>query len=1033
LASLLTGDPVDQSAVVAQLRLRRSLADGRSAESLDAAFQEWTGGTSLAEALDGAVAEGRAPETLVEDVLRMTGLVSEFTLGAPPPGPIAVPPKTSPASLPRVQAFVENLHTVLVEHEDAEGAFALLRLLGGDLRQAWAVQEAYQTRYGASIDRHLNDLWGREHSDVPWHRWNEIWPVHGADNLFSETRPDPVSYAQVERWYELLSELTFQHPEFGAVPIPSDHVWEGCALRAHLAALWLLQQGAPAGKIVVVQAHDDGSGALGLRSGDMPNFLDPVRIPWVYHIAAVVWGHDEERRPAWMVVDGATGLGLRTAGEWLTAIGVDPGNERNLFLTGRLDDVRAALWEEFDKAPASWLFRYVPFPVDRAVAVITEARLDSHPLIHGEPTLAQGDAYLRDKITTDLVEHALAMRELRYARRARRVLEELRAAEAPAEEAALRLETELGGASPRRGTLERYADLDRLLRDVLGERYDGLTGELFPAEQPGQEPSATELAAALARSSRFAHADEVTMPSETTAAEEPSPMPSPPPNWPQWTSAPQARPETTGQFSASLVRPEDTDDLPELPVRFGQVYASPSWALARATYEVALGWVLGSDPAVFRAARDAARRLYATLARRMGADAAADGFGVDSGAELERLLGEDSEWTLHDVMTAMYKAVDHHAAALTLMWGDAPFVWDDRTGAWLTEMRDARGYHVASQPSNLTEWALRVYGRLGFEADHRRSFLQAAISYGIAMSQPLFDTLRAADWAGHSDVLHRAVLAGEAADLYAWIDEEFRPRERTGDREVLADLTPPHLLYDVTASSGDGELLLGATPGGLRGGAPGRDSGPIGSEALVTGPRKGGLWFVPARAVPASPAEGKEADRFFVHAREESDPRLLRYLASAGGWFKSSNDVVLSPDEWVRTGPDGEGSRPPRYRVSAGGWFEFSNDVVLSPEGWVRIGADGADFVNMPEGVVLRADTAEVGRVSNKEQLGRMLAEQRFDAVPYTLFRGPAGLYLVPAGAEDDDAVYVPLPEDPGAYAAVEQDLRSEVLAALRS
>ncbi|WP_285585181.1 hypothetical protein, partial [Actinoallomurus iriomotensis] len=173
--------------------------------------------------------------------------------------------------------------------------------------------------------------------------------------------------------------------------------------------------------------------------------------------------------------------------------------------------------------------------------------------------------------------------------------------------------------------------------------------------------------------------------------------------------------------------------------------------------------------------------------------------------------------------------------------------------------------------------------------------------------------------------------------------------------------------------------------------------------------------------VPAAGAAGKGADdRFFVHAREESDSGLRRYLAGAGGWFMSSDGVVVSADEWVRTGPDGEGSRPARYRVSAGGWFEFSADAVLSPDGWVRIGSDGADFVNMREGVVLRADTVEVGRVSNKEQLGRMLAERRFDAVPYTLLRGSDGLYLVPAGGEDGEAVYVPMREDLGAVSVVE-------------
>ncbi|GAB3976055.1 hypothetical protein GCM10029978_061820 [Actinoallomurus acanthiterrae] len=800
LASLLAGDPVDQSAVVEQLHLRRSLGDDRTAESLDAAFRERTGGTSLAEAMDDAVAEGRAPETLVEDVLRMLGLVSEFTLGAPPPGPIAVAPKTSPASLPQVQAFVGNLHTVLVEHEDAEGAFALLRLLGEDLPQAWAVQEAYQARYGASIDRHLNDLWEREHGGVAWHRWAEVWPLAAADSLFGETRPEPVSYAQVGRWYDLLTDLSFQHHELGAVRVPTDHVADGCYLRAHLVALRLLQWGAPVGKITVTAAGTDGWG-LGLRSGDLPGSLDPVRIPWQYHIAAVVWAHDAEGRPEWMVLDPALGRGPLTAGEWLTAIGVDPGNDRNLFLTGALDDVQKALWEEFDKAPASWWFSdRVSNPIGRAVAVITEAHAESHPLQYNAGNLVQADANMRERTGT-LVQHAVAMRELRYARYAGRVLEELRSAGTPAEEAALRLETELGGASPRRGTLVRYADLDRSLREVLGERYDDLTHRLFPPEEDGQEPSVDELADALARTSLSANAGEVTVPSETVV-EEPSPVPSPPPDWPRWTSAPQARPATADDIPADLTRPEDADTLPESPVRFGHVYDSPSWASARTVYERTLGRVLAADPELLHAARDAARRLYATLARRMGADAAAGGFRVASGTELERLLGEDSEWTLQDVMTGIYEAVHYHHAALTELWKDVPRAREQRSDEWRTEMRDVRGYHVHLLPPDQTEWLFRVYRRLGFGPDHHRLFLQAAISWGTAMSQPLFDVLRAGLGGDPRSAVLKKALSGEAADLYAWTDEELGPRERTGDRELLADLTPPHLLtYDAPASA----------------------------------------------------------------------------------------------------------------------------------------------------------------------------------------------------------------------------------------
>ncbi|MCO5991689.1 hypothetical protein NE235_36820, partial [Actinoallomurus spadix] len=203
------------------------------------------------------------------------------------------------------------------------------------------------------------------------------------------------------------------------------------------------------------------------------------------------------------------------------------------------------------------------------------------------------------------------------------------------------------------------------------------------------------------------------------------------------------------------------------------------------------------------------------------------------------------------------------------------------------------------------------------------------------------------------------------------------------------DLDPDGLVVELKLQSpfddGDSAMDVGGSRVGLRGGAPGGDSGLVGSEVVISGPRVAGVWSVSVRDVPAvaAGAGGKEAERWFDHARR-----------------------------------DGSGSQASGYRVSSDGSLAFSDGVVLSPDGWVRIGVAGADFVHMPEGVVLRADTGEIVRVGNRDQLGRMLADKLFGAVPYTLVRGPAGLYLVPAGAKDGLAVYVPLSADLGAFVA---------------
>ncbi|WP_343884065.1 hypothetical protein, partial [Actinoallomurus spadix] len=234
-----------------------------------------------------------------------------------------------------------------------------------------------------------------------------------------------------------------------------------------------------------------------------------------------------------------------------------------------------------------------------------------------------------------------------------------------------------------------------------------------------------------------------------------------------------------------------------------------------------------------------------------------------------------------------------------------------------------------------------------------------------------------------------AALQERLPELYEDLEPEWkRPLPQAGARIAQIELAKGIKALGVgpgKEEASPGTTVEGGSRVGLRGGAPGGDSGLVGSEVVISGPRVAGVWSVSVRDVPAvaAGAGGKEAERWFDHARR-----------------------------------DGSGSQASGYRVSSDGSLAFSDGVVLSPDGWVRIGVAGADFVHMPEGVVLRADTGEIVRVGNRDQLGRMLADKLFGAVPYTLVRGPAGLYLVPAGAKDGLAVYVPLSADLGAFVA---------------
>ncbi|GAA4491258.1 hypothetical protein GCM10023191_024870 [Actinoallomurus oryzae] len=833
LAALLGESRVDVAAVMRQLRYRRSVGDGRSAESLDEAFGARSSGVSLVGAVRSAVEQGRAPAWLVGRVERYLGLAG---VDAASPGRIAVAPGESPASHPRIVEFTRDLHTTIAR-EDVEGAFTRLELLDGDLRSLWGVRGAYRRLFGASLEQDLRGLWPQQDDAATSdddtlsagdpddggfsERWDELWPAGAADDLFGGSRPEPVPYEQTAAWYDRLAELDFQHHELGAVRMPYDHVSDGCNVRAHLAAMRLLEWGAPVGKIAVSRLTPEGEPGLGLPSADVPGSLQPTAARWAYHVAPVVWSKTKNGARGWLVVDhafergAARGSGdgerpgLLTIGEWLAKIGVDPGNDRNLFVEGPLDDVQVALREEYDKAPSTWEYSEEgPDPLGRAVAVITEARLSGHPM-GGSATLADIDAsYLGQ--TDELVEHARAMGELRYARRATRILEELRSerneGRVTAEEAAGRLTAELSGHSPKYDTLTLYPELGDLLHEVLGDPYHELVaGTLFPEpSDPFADMPVEEVREALARTSLSADVSQAGSPPRPL---EESPVP---PRWPRWERPPHVasgllgdRP-TAVRTMPGIVSPAQSDPVPRAPIRSGDVYRHGDWPSVRDAYERDFTRLVEADTAVAGAAHRALRRLYTTLIRGMSPDEAAIGFFEDRpetaagspAKELERLLGEGfSGSNLKEVLTVYERAVRHHRDALTRMFGEIRYRRNPRGDSWLSEMR-ARGYSVRDLPPNESEWLFRVYRNLEVAPKDRPLFLQAMMAWGGSIAQPVFDTVLAWRWAGLGEDAPHAVpaevLNTEAAVLYDWLDRRFI---RGGGARPPAGpnpLIPPH-------------------------------------------------------------------------------------------------------------------------------------------------------------------------------------------------------------------------------------------------
>ncbi|MCO5991694.1 winged helix-turn-helix domain-containing protein, partial [Actinoallomurus spadix] len=351
----------------------------------------------------------------------------------------------------------------------------------------------------------------------------------GIPDLFGSNPPAGVTSAQqLYDWYEALLDLHVHLDGVGDVRVPHDHREDG-HLRAHLATLYLLRLGAPVGKIAVTGSFPNGAQMLG------PNYREKS---WSYAAPAV------RTSSGWMILDLSLRAGLQTPGQWLDSLGVH-GVDQDLFFTGALKDVQAALRSEYERAPEGWkeIGDGLVSPLGRVAAVITEPHLLGHPMDARARTLRETDAFVRGR----LLDHVLAARESDYVQHARRLLESLRDAGRWGIGAERILRGALPGASPLRGTLSRYPDLDPLLRQVLRGRHAEVTTALFPEEQGGRQRSVKEAAAALARTSVYAGRL-----SPTAAGSHSSHLRD---SWPQWTSAPHAEPEVSASPGTSVPAP----------------------------------------------------------------------------------------------------------------------------------------------------------------------------------------------------------------------------------------------------------------------------------------------------------------------------------------------------------------------------------------------------------------------------------------------------------------------------------------------
>jgi hypothetical protein len=323
--------PADAFWLLIQLERWASTPNLSDPDALEAAFAGLNG-KSLSSALHDAVQDGRLA---AGDVQEMLGLLARERVPSEDGPTVSLSGVAQRLEAERYARLLSEAH----DRDDPEQALSLLRALNRDMRQLWSVGAAWQRQgFRLTMGQSLAQRWPQY----------MVRSMH-ALGLAHEA---PAPMAQIEEWYERLSETTFRHPRLGKLLVTGDYPEDGCYLRAHIWAAELMRWGLLPRKAVAQSGAHQG---LSIFSDYARNATRawPGRVNWTYHVAPVVSAMDpHDGTPVPMVLDPALHLGPLTVLQWAKAVGMPTEPGSYYYDDGPFHDVRRRFNQTVPEQPS---------------------------------------------------------------------------------------------------------------------------------------------------------------------------------------------------------------------------------------------------------------------------------------------------------------------------------------------------------------------------------------------------------------------------------------------------------------------------------------------------------------------------------------------------------------------------------------------------------------------------------------------------------------------------------------------------------
>lgn len=471
IARHLNAPRVDVRGLLATLQRRGSTPSLFTPTSLRTVFQQVTG-ADLVTSVNAAVLQGRLSMDNHHEVLRGLGIVSDFFFAdESPQEDVDLPSAHYGSRSPDVVAYVRQVHRAYASN-DPERVLTLLRDLDRDMRKVWAVEAAWQERYGAPLRQSLA----------------AVWPGYAdrVGHVLGDVDDSPVPMAQAEMWYRQLHMVTFEHPERGIVPVTTEYPDEGCYLRAHLWARELLRWGAAprkaigaSARLAAMSAHARGATAA-----------TPKQVQWRYHVAPVVNVFGAHGAVVPIVLDPTLGLGPLPVREWARAIGLPAVSGGQDVFEGPLDQVHAQLAEQQRQNPGNWQFAERKLPV-RPMLLLTDGHAFRFPYPDKPHSASwqETDALVQQEEDSLFLHHFRAVRR-DLARRMQGLFQQVTDAHT-SEQVLEALKAEVAPYLPQEdlleGFLQGYPDVEVTARRLLSDaHYDEFEG-FFPPPENSEE------------------------------------------------------------------------------------------------------------------------------------------------------------------------------------------------------------------------------------------------------------------------------------------------------------------------------------------------------------------------------------------------------------------------------------------------------------------------------------------------------------------------------------------------------------------